>query len=89
MTNTTAWNQEESKYRRITQIPKDIVWLDLRLDFTSGNLDYKGSSRISVASTSAGDLWYVWKYTWSTGDLVRVQGPIVGNWDDRAALSWA
>lgn len=65
-----------------------IHWMDTKLDYTSGDLDYKGSSLSHKASTSASELWWIWKYTWDGTDLVRIEGPLTGNWDDRASLDW-
>ena len=39
-------------------------WQDKRFDWTSGNLDYMGVSTTHKASTSAGNLWYITKFTW-------------------------
>ena len=64
-------------------------WKDTIFDYTSGNLDYKGCSVTHKASTAAGDLWYVWKYTWVGTNPTRIEGPIIGNWDDRAGMAWA
>lgn len=63
-------------------------WKDKRFDWTSGDLDYMGLSTTHKASTSAGDLWWIFKFTWSGGNPTRIEGPLNGNWDDRASLSW-
>jgi len=62
-------------------------WKDSRYDSTSGNLDYKGLNRIANSSGSESN-WQIWKFTWSSGNLIRKQGPIEGKWDDRASLGW-
>jgi len=67
---------------------KDDYWKDKRLEYSSGNLVYRGYNTTNKASTSAQD-WHIWKYTWSSGDLTRIQGPLVGTWDGRASLDWA
>lgn len=68
----------------------DIKWKDQRFDYTSGNLDYLGRSLIHKASTSESTLWWIWKYSFDGSDnLTRIEGPLTGNWDDRAALAWA
>jgi len=64
-------------------------WKDQRFDYTSGNLDYKGLSITHKAATDAGDLWYVWKFTWASGNLTRIEGPINCNWDDITGEAWA
>lgn len=68
-------------------IAEDAV-RDKRFDWTSGSLDYKGVSPVEKASVSAGSLWWIKKFTWTSSNLTRVQGPLQGNWDDRATLSW-
>jgi len=70
---------------QVTTNPAGIEWKDKRYDYTSGSLDYAGFSLVLGAATDAGDLWKVWKYTWSGENLTRVQGPVACNWDDRAA----
>jgi hypothetical protein len=62
-------------------------WQDVRFDYTSGNLDYKGAHYSHDAGTDSPD-WEVWKYTWSSGDCVRIEGPLQGAWDNRATLGW-
>lgn len=64
-------------------------WKDQRFAYTAGDLIYKGLSTTHKAATDAGDLWWVWKYTWVSGDLTRIEGPINCNWDDRATEAWA
>lgn len=68
-------------------VPPDGV-RDKRYDWTSGDLDYLGISIVEKASTSAGQLWWVKKFTWVAGKVTRVQGPLAGNWDNRATLGW-
>ena len=67
----------------------ETYWKDAMFDYTSGDLDYKGLSVTHKAATDAGDLWYVWKYTWVGTNPTRIEGPIIGNWDDRAGMAWA
>jgi len=62
-------------------------WKDARFDYTSGDLDYKGLNTTHKAATSATS-WYVWKFTYSGGELVRMEGPLTGSWDNRASLAW-
>ena len=62
-------------------------WLDQRFDYTSGDLDYKGAHSMHMAPMGDGG-WYIWRYTWLAGDLVRIQGPLRGSWTDRALLKW-
>jgi hypothetical protein len=62
-------------------------WKAQRFDWTSGDLDYKGLNTDANAAESDAD-WYVWKFTWVDGNPTLIQGPLVGSWTDRAALSW-
>jgi hypothetical protein len=67
----------------------EINWRDKRYDYTSGNLDYIGFSLSHDPSTSEGQRWWIWKYTWNaTPNVTRMEGPVPGNWDDRASLNW-
>jgi len=64
-------------------------WKDTQYEYdSSGNIIYRGVSTEANASTSENKLWYVWKYTWSTDGPTRKEGPLNGNWDDRASLGW-
>lgn len=62
----------------------DFYFKDKRYDWTSGDLDYYGLAVVMGSATDTGDKWWVWKLTWSSGDLTRLQGPVNCNWDDRA-----
>ena len=33
--------------------------------------------------------WVIWKYTYVTGALTKIEGPLVGTWDGRGALDWS
>jgi len=63
-------------------------WKDQRFDYTSGSLDYKGMNTTHKADTTA-TTWYIQKFTWAGDNIVRIEGPLVGSWDGRAALAWA
>ena len=64
------------------------AWRDRRYDYDgSVNLIYYGKATKMWALT--GDKsWYIWKYTYSSSNLVRFQGPLLGVWDNRAELDW-
>ncbi len=63
-------------------------WKNTRLDYDgSGNLIYKGCHFRGGASPSD-QYWVIWKLEWSSGNLVRIQGPLEGAWSDRASLGW-
>ena len=67
----------------------DSKWKHVKYDYTSGNLDYIGFSLIHKASTSEGELWWIWKFTWNAAPKVETrEGFLVGNWDNRASLGW-
>ena len=70
-------------------IPAEKAWKYKRFDYTSGDLDYMGKSEHHRAATDVGSLWYIWKFTWDGTDLTLMEGPLVGNWDNRASLNWA
>ena len=65
----------------------DNYWKDIRHEYVNNNPIYLGKNTTHKALTSAAT-WYVWKHTYTDGNLVRTEGPIVGKWDDRAALAW-
>ena len=73
--------------RRIAIDNGDCYWKDRRYEYSAGNLIYKGTNTTHKAATTA-ETWYVWKYTWSGDDMVRCEGPLTGQWDNRASLSW-
>ena len=65
-------------------------WKALRFDYTSGNLDYMGKSLLTNPSTSTGNYWWIWKFSYDGSDnLTLMEGPLPGNWDDRSTLNWA
>ena len=67
----------------------DFIWYDQRMDYTTGDLDYRGVSMTHKA-TVGDDVWWIWKYTWdATPNCTRIEGPLLGNWTGRAALDWA
>ena len=65
----------------------ETLYLSKRLAYSGGDLAYVGFNTIINASTTATD-WQIYKYTWSSGDLTYMQGPLIGSWDGRAALGW-
>jgi len=66
----------------------DIKWRHKKFSYTSGNLIYLGKSLNHNPSTSAGQLWWIWKFIYSGTDVIDIIGPLSGNWDDRATLTW-
>lgn len=71
----------------VEKLLAENYWKQTRFDWTSGDLDYKGFNLVADASVDATD-WYIWKYTWSGGSPTIIQGPLIGTWTGRAALSW-
>lgn len=70
------------------KLAADVQWLSKQFEFdTSGNPVYRGCHRDFNASTGDRN-WYIWKYTWTNSTPVRIQGPVVGSWEGRAALKW-
>jgi len=59
----------------------------VRLAYSGDDMIYRGTNMTHKAATSATD-WVVYKYTYSSGDLILVEGPLTGSWDGRAALDW-
>ena len=62
-------------------------WRDVRMEFSSGDLIYRGVTYFHNIATSDSN-WEIWKYNYSSGDMVRIEGPLPGSWDNRATLSW-
>ena len=57
-------------------------------EYSGSDMIYRGINITHKAATSATN-WVVWKYTYTTSLLVKIEGPLVGSWDGRAALDWA
>ncbi len=52
------------------------------------NIIYKGFHAQVEAGTAAPG-YKIWKFTYNgNNDIVWIQGPRVGKWDDRATLDW-
>ena len=62
-------------------------WRDVRMAYTAGDLIYRGVHNVHNSATTDTD-WEIWKYTWSGDDLIRMEGPLPGSWDGRAAVDW-
>lgn len=75
---------------RLTLAVLDGIWHDVRIEYnSSGNLEYRGVHEMhNIPITDTG--WEIWKYTYdSSNRTTRVEGPLRGSWDGRAALGWA
>jgi hypothetical protein len=74
---------------RLTLIVAGGYFDDRRYDYDgSNNLIYRGYALKHKTATSDSE-WYIWKYTYTGGNLTRMEGPLTGTWDGRAALSWS
>lgn len=65
----------------------NTFWQDVRMEYSGGDIIYKGAHFAHDAAI-ADNKWEIWKYTWDGSDLTRIEGPLVGAWDDRATLGW-
>lgn len=71
---------------RGTIVNLGLYWRDVRMEYSGGNITYKGAHYKHNPLTSDGE-WLIVKYTWSGTDLVRIE-TLVGSWDNRATLDW-
>lgn len=86
-----VWDPDSLDYVRMRQ-PQisplaDDLPLDTRMEYSGENIIYKGIHATHDAVTS-NTSWLVWKFTWSGGNLIRIEGPLEGSWDNRASLGW-
>jgi len=65
----------------------EMYWRDIRREYSGGELIYEGYNTAPSAATDIAT-WLIKKHTWSGGECVRSQGPIVGSWDGRGSLGW-
>ena len=65
----------------------DNYWKDIRRDYVLNNNVYIGKNTTHKAGTTA-ETWYIWKNTFTDGNLMRTEGPLVGAWDSRTGLAW-
>ena len=70
------------------ELTAGTYWRDVRMEYSDGNIAYKGTHRQNNAGTDE-TTWVITKYTWSGSDIVRIQGPLLGSWDNRASLGWS
>jgi len=74
---------------RGTIVALNAYWKDKQYAYdASGNMIYYGVHYLPNASTADGN-WEVWKYTYGTDGITRIQGPVQGAWDNRATLAWS
>lgn len=73
----------------VERLLADNYWNDIRVDNTSGNIDYIAKNITHKAAVGSAT-WYIWKYSdYDSGLARRIEGPLVGTYTGRAALSWA
>jgi len=67
----------------------NAIWKDQRYAYdASGTIIYRGVSIYHGNGTTEED-WEIWKYSYDgSGNLTRIEGPLKGSWDGRAALGW-
>jgi hypothetical protein len=70
------------EFFRRTAVPEN------RYDYDGSNqMIYHGIHETPGAATSDGT-WLIWKLTYTSTNLTRIQGPLKGSWDNRASLAW-
>ena len=72
---------------RDAKIGLDLFWRVRRFEYSGGDVKYIGCNEILDAETSA-ETWVIWKYTYISGDVSLIEGPITGAWDSRITLDW-
>jgi hypothetical protein len=85
--NPASLSWERMRQPQIAPLADDLP-MDTRMEYSAGNIIYKGIHATHKALTSNAS-WLIWKYTWTGDDLTRIEGPLEGSWDNRATLDWA
>lgn len=57
-------------------------------EYSDGKLIYMGKNSNNNAPTAAIG-WSIWKFSYSGDDIIGIEGPLIGAWDDRATLDWS
>ena len=50
-----------------------------------GNMTYRGASTVWNADVSKIE-WYIWKFSYTDSNMISVQGPIYGAWNNKEGL---
>jgi hypothetical protein len=79
---------DKATNRMVQETVDSSRWHDQRMAYNTGQLIYFGKNLTHKAATDA-TTWNIWKYTWDGSDCTRIEGPLVGSWDNRASLAWA
>jgi YD repeat-containing protein len=67
---------------------QNVVFVQQRFTWDSNNnLEYLGSHAINGVSESDPS-WHIWKFTWTSGNLTKIHGPMRGAWTNRTNLAW-
>ena len=88
MTSPYEFSPVGNVHDRSQIIDLGAYWRDIHMEYVAGDLIYRGCHFLHNAST-ADTNWEIWKYTLVGTDYTRIEGPIRGSWDGRAALGWA
>jgi hypothetical protein len=62
-------------------------WKDMRLEYSGDDLIYEGRHTVHKTAEATAT-WHIWKMTYVSNKMTRREGPLVGSWTGRAALSW-
>jgi len=62
-------------------------WRDERRDYQDDKIIYRGCHHRHNADITD-ENWEIWKYIWSDGGNVRIEGPLPGAWSKRRSLAW-
>ena len=73
---------------RLTISVLNGYWHDQRYAYSGDDMIYKGCHHTHKADEGDTD-WVIWKYTYTAGNVTRIEGPLEGSWTGRAALDWA
>jgi len=68
----------------------NTIFHDVRMTYdVDGNVEYIGRT-INHKEPTTAETWEIWKLTYDVnGNLTRMEGPLLGAWDNRASLDWA
>lgn len=64
----------------------DTPWAETQYEYDVSNQPiYEGRHKTEGASDSDNG-WYIWRYTWSSGNMIRKQGAKIGSWNNRTEM---
>lgn len=69
----------------VEKLLSNSYWKLKKYDYTSGDLDYAGFHPEIDAEDGDGG-WFIWKYTWSDGNCVQIEGPVEDSWTSRGSI---